>query len=149
MSYGHAEMRKESAEANSFGLKADSKIILGKMHYRCDVCTIGSQDSKSKVRKMNDQKLTRRRRISKVTHSRKQWTEIEVGNSLVLSLNDMAEKWLWNKWGKMMLSFTFESVHHSSRKIMLSLTFESVHILSEKHSLYTWLYTTWYYLKLQ
>ena len=33
----------------------------------------------SKVRKMNDQKLTQRRRISKVTHSRKQWTEIEVG----------------------------------------------------------------------
>ena len=94
MSYGHAEMRKESAEANSFGLKADSKIILGKMHYRCDVCTIGSQDSKSKVRKINDQKLTRSRRISKVTHSRKQWTEIEVGNSLVLSLNDTAEKWL-------------------------------------------------------
>ena len=28
---------------------------------------------------MNDQKLTQRRRISKVTHSRKQWTEIEVG----------------------------------------------------------------------
>ena len=68
-----------------FGLISDAKIVLGKMHYRCDVCTIGSQDSKSKVRKMNDQKLTRLRRISKVTHSRKQWTEIEVGNSLVLS----------------------------------------------------------------
>ena len=69
---------EESAEANSsFGLKADAKIVLSKMLYRCDSCTIGSQDSEPKVRKISDQKLTWFRRFSEVTHSRKQWTEIE------------------------------------------------------------------------
>ena len=148
MSYGHAEKWKSQRKQILLDSNRTQKIVLGKMPYRCDFCTIGSQDSKSKVRKMNDQKLTRLRRISKVTHSRKQWTEIEVGNSLVCHI-------VTRIWNGCEISEENDVIFHSwkytpfFRKIMLSLTFESVHFPSEKHSLYKWLCTTWYYLKLQ
>ena len=78
MSYDMSNRKRVSgSECSLFGLKADAKIVLSKILYRCDICIIGSQDSESKVRKISDQKLTWFRRFSKVTHSRKQWTEIE------------------------------------------------------------------------
>ena len=86
----------KSAEANSsFGLvNADAKIVLSKMLYRCDSCTIGSQDSESRVRKTSDQKLTWFRRFSNVTHSRKQWTEIESWKfASLLPFDNMRDVW--------------------------------------------------------
>ena len=72
---------KDAANMNSFRLMRMQKIVRSKMLslYRRGLYKNWFARFGSKVRKMNDQKLTQRRRISKVTHSRKQWTEIEVG----------------------------------------------------------------------
>ena len=69
------------SEYEFFWTHADAKIVRSKMLslYRRELYKNWFARFGSKVRKMNDQKLTLLRRISKVTHSRKQWTEIEVG----------------------------------------------------------------------